>query len=123
LIVDDDLIQRDVTSKLIEKLGYQATTAESGEKAINTLKEHPQDMLVLDMIMPGGIDGTETLRRALEIDPSLRAIIVSGYAESKSVKEALRLGASAFVRKPLTLESISQAVRNALDSAPKMTVK
>ena len=80
-------------------------------------------MLVLDMIMPGGIDGTETLRRALEIDPSLRAIIVSGYAESKSVKEALRLGASAFVRKPLTLESISQAVRNALDSAPKMTVK
>jgi len=115
LVVDDDWVQRDVTITLLEKLGYQATAVESGEDALHRLKESDVDLVILDMIMPGGIDGTETYRRILETKPDQRALIVSGYAESERVQEALRLGSGGFVRKPLTLKSIAGAVRRELD--------
>jgi PAS domain S-box-containing protein len=116
LVVDDDKVQREVNRKLLDKLGYDVDIVKSGEEALDILRKHSQDLLILDMIMPDGIDGTETLRRALEFDPSQKAIIVSGFAENQRVQEALRLGASEFIRKPLTFKSIAQAVRRALDS-------
>lgn len=116
LVVDDDKVQREVNRKLLDKLGYDVDIVKSGEEALDILRKHPQDLLILDMIMPDGIDGTETLRRALEINPSQKAIIVSGFAENQRVQEALRLGASEFIRKPLTFKSIALAVRRALDS-------
>lgn len=67
------------------------------------------------MVMPGGIDGTQTYEQALMIRPGQKAIIVSGYAESAQVSESQRMGAGAFIRKPLTLKSIAQAVRKELD--------
>lgn len=116
LVVDDDRMQRDVCRNLLEKLGYRTTLCESGEEALKLMKRGSYDLLVVDMIMPNGIDGTETMKRALEINDAQKAIVVSGYAESERVREALRLGASEFIRKPLSLKSISHAVRRALDS-------
>jgi PAS domain S-box-containing protein len=116
LVVDDDKVQREVNRKLLAKLGYIVDVVKSGEEALDILQEHPQDLLILDIIMPDGIDGTETLRRAIELNPSQKAIIVSGFAENQRVQEALRLGASEFIGKPLTFKSIAQAVRRALDS-------
>jgi len=115
LVVDDDQIQREVTSRLLRKLGYQVEVVESGEQAVEYLKHQQCDLLLLDMIMPGGIDGTETFRRALKISPGLMAVIVSGYAESDRVGEAQALGAGAFLKKPITLKSIATVVRAELD--------
>jgi len=67
------------------------------------------------MVMPGGIDGAETYRKALEINPNQQAIIVSGFAESERVNLAMKLGAGAFIKKSLTFKSISIAVRKELD--------
>ncbi len=117
LIVDDDEVQCDVCSKLLEKLGYQVSTVESGEKAIEFLRKNPQDLLILDMIMPPGIDGTETYRRVLEIQPNQKAIIVSGFSETELVLDAQKLGAGAFVKKPVTKKAIAAAVRTELDRA------
>jgi CheY-like chemotaxis protein len=61
LVVDDDPVQRDVLTNLMSSLGYSVHAVESGEAAVDHVKDHPQDLLVLDMVM-GGIDGTETLR-------------------------------------------------------------
>ena len=119
LIIDDDLTQREVTRILLEKLGYQASTSECGENALKLLEHEDYDLLLLDMIMPGGIDGTETYKRALKIHPNQKALIVSGFAENKRVKEALELGAGGFLRKPLTIKSIAQAVRKELDRKVK----
>ncbi len=66
------------------------------------------------MIMPE-MDGVETYRHILERNPRQRAISVSGYAESKRVAAAMELGAGAFVKKPVTLKSLAQAVRAELD--------
>jgi len=120
LIVDDDKIQRDVSSKLLRRLGYNVSSVENGEKAIEFLKDHPQDLLVLDMIMPGSIDGTETYRQILELCPHQKAIILSGFSESDRVLEVQELGAGAFVKKPITKKAIGTAVRKELDRRVKI---
>ena len=65
--------------------------------------------------MPDGIDGVETYRRALLINPNQKAIIVSGFSETERVREVQNMGAGAFVKKPLNRKTIALAVRNELD--------
>ncbi len=122
LVVDDDDTQREVSSKLLRKLGYRVTTVESGEEAVEFLRDNPQDLVVLDMVMPGGMDGTETYRQFLEFSPHQRAIILSGFSEYDQVIEAQKLGAGTFVRKPVTRQKIASAVRTELDREARMPV-
>ncbi len=122
LIIDDDSIQREVSSLLLKRLGYNVITVESGEKAIEFLRENTVGILILDMIMPGGIDGAETYRRIIEISPHQKAIILSGLSESDQVFYAQKLGAGAFVRKPVTKKAIAAAVRMELDRHVEVTI-
>ncbi len=114
LVVDDVREQREVATNMLSRLRYQITTVGSGEDAVSYLKNHTADVVVLDMLMDPGIDGLETYKRILEINPKQKAIIVSGYSETDRVKEALELGAGAYVRKPYILENIGTALRNTL---------
>lgn len=114
LIVDDDRVIRDVTSRMLKQLGYTILCASTGEEALEILKKQRADLLILDMIIPNGIDGTETYERALKINPEQKAVIVSGYAESNRVKQALSSGVSSFIKKPFTTTSLSTAIRDAL---------
>jgi len=118
LVVDDDPMQRKVATKLLKRLGYRVHSAPNGEQAVTYLKKHRQELLLLDMVMDG-IDGTETYRQILEIQPKQKAIILSGYAKSHRVEEALRLGAGALVMKPITLKALASAVRRELDKTQK----
>jgi PAS domain S-box-containing protein len=123
LIIDDDPVQRDVSIKLLGKLGYEIRTVESGEKAAELVKEKVYDLLILDMIMPNGIDGAETYKRILESNPYQKAVIVSGFAQTDRVNMALDLGASEYILKPLTIKSIARAIRKALDEKKESPVK
>jgi DNA-binding NtrC family response regulator len=67
------------------------------------------------MIMEPGIDGLETYRKILKIRPGQKSIIASGYSESARVKEALRMGAGNYVKKPYLLEKIGRAIKAELD--------
>jgi len=73
------------------------------------------DLFVLDMIMEPGMDGLEAYQRILEINPTQKAIIVSGFSRTERVKKAQELGAGAYVRKPYILEDLGLAVRKELD--------
>jgi len=115
LIVDDDPIQRRVTGQLLKRLGYKIRTAKSGEQAVELVTIHPQDLLILDMVMDG-IDGTETYRQILNFQPRQKAIVLSGYAMSKRVRQAMRLGAGGFISKPISLQALASAVRDELDT-------
>ncbi|MFQ5709955.1 MAG: PAS domain S-box protein [bacterium] len=116
LVVDDDPVQRRVVHHLLNRFGYQVQSVASGERAIEFLRNHPQDLLILDMVMDG-IDGTETYRQILAFRPGQKAIITSGYAKSRRVQEALRLGAGKFISKPISPEDLAKAVRKELDQA------
>ena len=114
LIVDDDPIQRRVARLLLKRLGYKVNAVASGERAVLHLKKRPYDLLLIDMVMDI-IDGAETYRQILDIRPGQKAIILSGYAMSNRVEEALRLGAGSFVAKPVTQKTLATAVRKELD--------
>ena len=115
LIVDDIAEQRDLAKKMLTYLGYDATVAVSGEQAVAAIRDRSFDLLLLDMIMEPGMDGLETYRKILELRPGQRAIIVSGYSETERVKEAQRLGAGTYLKKPYTVEVAAVAVRKELD--------
>ncbi|MFO7712937.1 ATP-binding protein [Desulfosarcina sp.] len=114
LVVDDVEEQREVATVMLTRLGYDVTSVSSGEAAVDYVKEHGVDLLVLDMIMDPGIDGLETYRRIIRIHPGQRAVITSGFSESDRVQGARKLGAAAYVKKPYRLDTIARAVRDAL---------
>ncbi len=114
LLVDDEARQREIGSALLTKLGYAVETVESGEEAIACLKERSTDLIVLDMVMPQGMNGLETYQEIIKIHPGQKAVIASGYAETSDVETAQKLGAGKFIRKPYTLGSIGVAVRETL---------
>jgi len=116
LVVDDVKEQRELATIILNNLGYKVAHAvASGEEAIEYLKTNKVDILVLDMIMDPGIDGFETYKRALELNSAQKAVIVSGYSETDKVKDAQRLGAGTYVRKPYLQEKLGLAIRNELN--------
>ena len=100
---------------MLNSLGYAAHSVSSGEEAVEYLKKNSPDLVILDMIMNPGIDGLETYRKILELHPGQRAIIASGFSETVRVKEARKIGAGAYVKKPYSLEEIGLTVRAQLD--------
>jgi PAS domain S-box-containing protein len=114
LVVDDIDSQREIFCKLLEILGYQADSVPSGEDAVEYVKDHNVDLMLLDMIMDPGIDGRETYERVKKIQPKQKAIIVSGFAETDAVKEAQRMGVGRYIKKPVRLETLGLAIKEAL---------
>jgi len=115
LVVDDVQGQRELAATMLGKLNYTVSCVSSGEEAVEYLKSHKADLIVLDMIISSGIDGLDTYKRILEINPTQKAIIVSGFSESDRVREAHSLGAGPYVKKPYVLEKLGRAVRRELD--------
>ena len=115
LVVDDAEVQREIARGILEELGYRVVSSSSGEEAVAYMKDNSADLLVLDMIMTPGIDGLDTYRQIIEINPGQKAIIASGYSETDRVKEARRLGVRQYIRKPYTIEKIGVAVKDALN--------
>lgn len=115
LVVDDVKEQLEIASKILTQLGYSVETVCSGEKACEYLESNSPDLIVLDMIMAPGIDGLETYKRINSKYPQQRAIIASGYSETERVREAQRLGAGKYVKKPYTIEKIGVAIKSELN--------
>ncbi|MBW1670798.1 MAG: response regulator [Deltaproteobacteria bacterium] len=115
LVVDDVKQQREITSTILKELGYTVATVSSGEKAVEYLINNSVDLLVLDMIMEPGIDGLVTYKQILKLHPRQKAIITSGFSETRRVKKAQELGVGQYIKKPYTLEKIGIAIRNELD--------
>ena len=116
LVIDDVDSQREISRKMLERLGYSVQSVSNGEKAVEYLNKQPVDLLLLDMIMEPGISGYETYKRIIQTYPDQKAIIVSGFAETTAVRETQALGAGKYLKKPLTLEKLGIAVKEELQS-------
>ena len=114
LVVDDEERQREIACGMLTKLGYAAEAVSSGEEAIEYVKEKPVDLIVLDMVMPKGINGRETYEEIIKIHPGQKAIIASGFSETEDVKIAQKSGAGKYIKKPYILEKIGVAVKEEL---------
>ncbi len=113
LIVDDEPIVRDSLGKWFREEGYEIGTAESANEALTRLAEHPWDLALVDIKMPG-TDGIELQRRLHEINPELTVIIMTGYASVETAVEALKNGAYDYITKPFDPDDVAHLVRNAL---------
>ena len=117
LVVDDVEEQRQIASALLEKLEYSVRAFSSGEEAVDHLRRHSCDLVVLDMIMEPGMDGLDTYRSILRLHPGQKAVIASGFSETERVRQAQDLGAGPYIKKPYTLEKIATAVKEELKKA------
>lgn len=114
LVVDDVAEQRDLASQMLTRLGYDVSTAPSGEAAVALVEKQNVDLVVLDMIMDPGMDGLETYTRMVKLQPGIKAVIASGFSQTERIQAAQELGAGAYLKKPYTLEKLATAVRREL---------
>ncbi len=117
LVVDDDVKIRQLALRLLQDLGYRVATASSGEAAVEYLKNHRVDLLILDMLMEPGMNGFETFKAVKAFLPRQKALIASGFSPGQDVQRALRLGIGAYIKKPYTRQELGLAVKNELQHA------
>ena len=106
LIIDDEISICESLQGVLEDEGYSVQTALSGEEGIRILAGEHIDLVFLDILMPGGMDGIETLKRIKQMSPDTEVLMISGHGTFDLALEAGQLGASDFLGKPLSLDSI-----------------
>ncbi len=116
LVIDDVAGQREIATSLLRALGYSVHEVPSGEEAVEYVRAHPVDLLILDMIMDPGIDGLETYSRIIKIRPGQKAVIASGFSETDRVRKAQDLGAGSYIKKPYTIDNLGAVIRRELDA-------
>ncbi len=108
LIVDDDRLVRRFMTESLRTLGYQVTDAADGQSAVALLKTTTFDLLIVDFAMPG-MNGADVARLAHSLQPALRILIVSGYADSTALQAAV--GDAPQLRKPFNTAELQAAVK------------
>jgi len=114
LVVDDMEEQRILAVQILHILGYVVDVASSGQEAVQKCRESTFDLIILDMIMPGGMDGFATYASIKTFKDKQKAIIVSGFSDSHNVQKAQESGAGMYLKKPYTITSLAQAVSQEL---------
>lgn len=109
LIVDDETNMRKTLADILAHEGYVVTTASSGEEAVDICAAAPQDVVLMDVRMPG-IDGFEALRRIRQTSAEARIILMSAYTINELRRQALEEGAIAVLPKPLDIEKVVRLI-------------
>ncbi|MBF0450231.1 MAG: response regulator [Candidatus Magnetomorum sp.] len=115
LMVDDEDKFRETSSKILERKGFQTTMAANGEEAIRIIEKDPQDVVVLDIKMPG-MDGHTVLSKLKSIAPDTRVIMLTGHGGQVSAKISLELGAFDYLNKPCDIDLLATKIKNAVES-------
>jgi DNA-binding NtrC family response regulator len=116
LVVDDEYLIRWTLQQNLEKQGYEVILAETGEEALEKVKEEAPDLALLDIKLPG-MDGYEVLEKALKIDEGLIPIMVTAFDEVEKVVKAMRLGAFDYITKPFDFSKVYLSIQKALETS------
>jgi PAS domain S-box-containing protein len=117
LIMDDELMIRIMLTRILEYYGCEVVEARHGGEALDIYKKaqeqgRPFDLVIMDLTVPGGMGGRETILELLKIDPAARAVVSSGY--SAGLSDYRKLGFKAMVNKPYTLEELEKVLKELL---------
>ncbi|MBN2290092.1 MAG: PAS domain-containing protein [Candidatus Glassbacteria bacterium] len=115
LIMDDDLAIRSVVAEMLKLIGHEVEAVGDGMEAVESYKKakdssKPFDAVIMDLTIPGAQGGKEAIRKLLEIDPEVKAIVSSGYAEDPVLSEFRKYGFSGIVPKPYRLEKLKEVL-------------
>jgi two-component system cell cycle sensor histidine kinase/response regulator CckA len=116
LLVDDDIIVREIAREMLTMQGYQVLEAPNGQEALQQMAAaaSPIHLLVTDIMMPG-MNGRELAEQLLAKQPTLRVVFMSGYNEDELLRKGISSQSVTFVAKPFTINSLSSAVKAVLD--------
>ncbi len=106
LVVDDEKDFLETLVNRLKKRKIDTHGAKSGEDALKLIKNRPFDVVILDIKMPGGMDGIEALRAIKKIQPLTEVILLTGHASVETSIEGMKLGAFDYVMKPVKLEEL-----------------
>ena len=118
LLMDDEALVLDAASEILQFLGYTVVQARDGKEAVHlykkALKTDPFDVVIMDLTIPGGVGGKEALLKLLEIDPSVKAIVSSGYSTDPILADYKTHGFKGAVIKPYSIEELSKTLHTVL---------
>ena len=120
LVIDDELSMRQFLQILLKKDGYDVTTAENGEIALNKLKKEKFTVILMDYNMPEAIDGIDLLNELLHTSPKSQVIVITAYASTEQAIKAIELGAVDYVSKPFNVAEIRDIVKKCVAAAEQM---
>ena len=113
--MDDEKDVRETVGSMLERLGYDVSYSTDGEEAIDfyatALKtESKYDAVILDLTIPGGMGGKQTILKLRELDPDIKAIVSSGYSNNPVMSDYKNYGFSGILAKPYTLSQLSKVL-------------
>ena len=114
LVIDDDPGVRDYMEALVSRQGYEVFAVADGEEALASLEKSRPDLITLDVVLPG-MDGLAVLAELKKRLPEVPVVMLSGHGQARNIVEAMRLGASDFLRKPFEVEELELAFQKALE--------
>ena len=122
LLVDDEKEFVESLSERLQLRDLDAEIAYDGEQALQAVKEGDPDIMVLDLRMPG-IDGMEVLRQVRKTHPDLQVVILTGHGTDKDESQAQKLGAFAYMKKPVDIDSLVGTVNSAWEKLKRVRKK
>ena len=119
LLMDDEASVRLVAGRMFERLGWQVTITADGAAAVEAYgralaDDQPFDLVVTDLTVPGGMGGAETMRRLLEMDPDVRAVVCSGYSNDPVMARFRDHGFAGVMTKPFTFGDLERVIDQAM---------
>ena len=122
MLVDDEERFLSTTKKLLSRKGYDVLTAISGNEALDILKSHSIDVVILDVKMPG-MDGITTLKEIKKLYPLVEVIMLTGHATVDSAVDGLKSGATDYLMKPTDINTLIEKSREAFEKKQRMEEK
>jgi two-component system, cell cycle sensor histidine kinase and response regulator CckA len=121
MVMDDDEMIRDIAKRVLDHLGYTAVLAADGQEALRLYQEHrkagtPIDLIIMDLTIPGGMGGKETIKELLAIDPHAKVIVASGYSNDPVMANYRDYGFSAMLSKPFDVQELTTEIEKVLAS-------
>ncbi len=115
LVMDDEELVRKVVGEMLVFLGYEVEFAKEGIEAIELYKKakaqgQPFDAIIMDLTIPKGMGGKETINKLLEIDPTVKAIVSSGYSTDPVMTEFTKYGFKGFIIKPFKIKELGEVL-------------
>ena len=124
LIMEDEAVIRGLLVKTLGRNGYRVSEAADGRTALDIYQScladgTPPDLVILDLIVPGGMGGKETLVRLRELSPDAKVIIASGYTDEGELDELRETGRTAILNKPYDIRHLIASVEALYNTPPE----
>ena len=124
LVMDDEEDVRDAIGAMLEYIGYEVSYARDGAETIDAYQKakasgEPFDVVIMDLTIPGGMGGKDAVKRLIETDPDVKAIVSSGYSNDPVMAHFREYGFSGIVHKPYNIEELGKALEKVVNGQPK----